>query len=789
LKFLRGLPEGHVPQINKKYDTKHTYLDKSGCVVAHVLRTEAKGKEKKSFYPVTFYDDNGKIRHQFKWFTENAPIYGLNLINDSDTVIIVEGEKCADALNSLDDFDYPASTWQGGSNSNLGKTDFSPLKDKKILLWPDNDEAGINGMKKLAAELIVTYKIARNDIRILSIPGEYPKKWDAADMVSIGVDAQRVLTFIKDNQKKLEEIVAPELPEHDFPEHDVIEALDQNKKKAMHDTQDTHFKILGYQGQSYFYYSNEKQQLVTLSPPNHTTAYLRQLAPLIYWEAIYMDTAEAKLNKAICDDLMGQCHDAGVFDITSRRGIGAWYDEDRVVIHMGTCLSIDGVKTELSEYRGKYFYEQANKTDAYDFSKIATTEESKKIIDLFDALAISNEGHIKLLAGWCVIAPICGILSWRPHVWITGSAGKGKSWTLENIISIMVGKIAIKPEGDSSEAGIRQTLGIDARPVIHDETEADNRKGKEDLQKKLSLARSASSENDSDYLKGSASHEAIAFKIRSCFMFASINVNLNMNADKSRFTVMEFGDKDKTSPEQFDKIKKLVSENLSREQCSALRARTIKLIPTIKHNIEVFASTGVRVFDSQRDADQFAPMLAGYYSLLSDEKIEPEKALDIMSKFSIGENKEEEVKDDGQKCFDLIMQSEIFIQEEAGNAVKNIKISVGELVSFAMQPHVDGVPEYTNGESEKANDQLRKIGIKVESKNILISNSHKRIKDLLQESPWSDNWRVVLKRLNEDEPKSKIVKWPDSTTSRVTQIPLSIITGMEIQHNYDDIPF
>src|SRR3546814_12291625 len=99
------------------------------------------------------------------------------------------------------------------------------------------------------------------------------------------------------------------------------------------------------------------------------------------------------------------------------------------------------------------------------------------------------------LAGWIAIAVICGALNWRPHVWLTGSSGSGKSWLLDNVIRPLIGAIAVHCHSNSTEAGIRQTLATDARPVLFDEAESEDAKAQVRIQQVLELSRQSSSEN------------------------------------------------------------------------------------------------------------------------------------------------------------------------------------------------------------------------------------------------------------------------------------------------------
>ncbi|MFC3053226.1 DUF3987 domain-containing protein [Kordiimonas pumila] len=75
------------------------------------------------------------------WVRPVKPLlYDLETISSdrSRPVILVEGEKCVDALSKLG---FLATTSMGGSNA-AHFTDWSPLRGRDIIIWPDNDEPG-----------------------------------------------------------------------------------------------------------------------------------------------------------------------------------------------------------------------------------------------------------------------------------------------------------------------------------------------------------------------------------------------------------------------------------------------------------------------------------------------------------------------------------------------------------------------------------------------------------------------------------------------------------------------
>ncbi len=118
------------------------------------------------------------------------PLYNLPLIAKSQEIIFVEGEKCAEAITKLG---YCGTTTPGGANAQLEKVDWLPLKDKSLLIWPDNDEAGI----KYAERVFNVLKNIAANVSILELPTDKPKKWDCADAIVEGFDIKVFINTAK----------------------------------------------------------------------------------------------------------------------------------------------------------------------------------------------------------------------------------------------------------------------------------------------------------------------------------------------------------------------------------------------------------------------------------------------------------------------------------------------------------------------------------------------------------------------------------------------------------------
>lgn len=161
------------------YTSKWDYHDADGKLIACVYRYDTdKGKE---FRP---WD----IKSRTYKAPEPRPLYNIPDILKSDTVILVEGEKCADALIGQN---LCATTAMNGAKAPVDKTDWSPLKGKQVFVWPDNDEPGL-AYAENAAQAV--FDAGARSVAIIPVPQDKPKGWDAADAFEEGFDC---LDFIR----------------------------------------------------------------------------------------------------------------------------------------------------------------------------------------------------------------------------------------------------------------------------------------------------------------------------------------------------------------------------------------------------------------------------------------------------------------------------------------------------------------------------------------------------------------------------------------------------------------
>jgi hypothetical protein len=157
-----------------------TYTDEMGDPLFYIARYDVvkdDGTSKKEFLPYTFSSSGKWV---LKQWPGDRPLYKQHLIleNPDKHVLIVEGEKACDAAVELTKA-YVCTSWCGGAGA-WGKTDFSILKDRKVLLWPDADEAGRKAMALLSRHL----EPICSEIKI--IDPDRNDGWDAADALAEG---------------------------------------------------------------------------------------------------------------------------------------------------------------------------------------------------------------------------------------------------------------------------------------------------------------------------------------------------------------------------------------------------------------------------------------------------------------------------------------------------------------------------------------------------------------------------------------------------------------------------
>jgi 5S rRNA maturation endonuclease (ribonuclease M5) len=157
----------------------HPYRNFDGELVGCTVRINMKDRK---IVPMLRMIEKNKQRSwcHFPFEKPRSP-YGVDQlkINETSTVLIVEGEKCVDTARLV--IGSPCITWAGGTNA-VKFTDWSALKNRNVLLWADADSQGREAMLEVFDSAI---SAGASKIKLLNEDISKPKGWDIADAVDI----------------------------------------------------------------------------------------------------------------------------------------------------------------------------------------------------------------------------------------------------------------------------------------------------------------------------------------------------------------------------------------------------------------------------------------------------------------------------------------------------------------------------------------------------------------------------------------------------------------------------
>ena len=503
------------------------------------------------------------------------------------------------------------------------------------------------------------------------------------------------------------------------------------------------FRILGFEMnaggvQLFHFFQLKSKTLISLTTGKMSKSNLLMLAPLSYWQDNFGD-GDNFSTTIVVDYIVAKANNIGLFHADKLRGRGAWWDAERVVFHAGDHLYMDGKKLPLTT-KTDGVYQQAEKLKINSDIPLGIDDRLLQIMRCFNW---TRKESAVLLAGWCVIAPIAGALNWRPHLWISGAAGSGKSWIAREVIRKFLNENVLAVQGNTSEAYVRNILARESLPVIFDEGEGETDRSRITMENVLALARASSTLGGGGIGKMSADGRPVTFKPNSCFCFVSIAPQMTEEADKARITVCNL---------QAGKNAKFATAleslaGISVNYVSRLFIRTLTLLPVLLKTIEVFKIAAVKTLGAARQADQIAPLLAGAHILTSNSVPSQEYCAEVLEQFEWDQEHELQESNDGLKCLSIIKQHRVRA------SIDNI-VTIGELI---QQECFD---KYCNVEVIRAPELLAREGIRVDKEKqiVIFANKSQALSEMLKGTNYAKNHKDILLQI-EDAQKYKVLSY------------------------------
>lgn len=752
---------------------RYAYRNIFNKLIAYTCRFEHVDGSK-DVLPYTFgVFENGNYAWQYAGFPNPRPIYGMQYIGayPDATIIVVEGEKCADYGNSkIHHSDhrgkYVFVSWIGGSNA-VPKTDFGILADKNVIHWSDNDKAGFDATKRISGLI---------GGRFIHIPEDKPEKWDVADF---DCTADELVDFIVNNTQPKQQRWKADVEAEKASLPPMLPEI-KDKPKYYDRLGEYYFRVLGYSKNeknqlTFWFYSFESKLVISFNAPSLTKTNLMTLAPIQWWERRFPGHGNSKFDTdQAVQSIINACNDAGIFNEEDKiRGRGAWRDGNDVVLHVGNGLIVNNnMPISLNEYATDHIYE-INKTIKYGGADPLTNEDSAKFMELMRWFAWDRNTTPLTFAGWLVIAPFCGVLDSRPNGWLTSTSHGGKSWIQDNVIKMVLGNVAINVNSETTAAGIRQFLQSDARPVLFDESEVKDDKSRARIGEILFMLRGAFQKGGAPIIKGSTEGRAKAYEMKTMAMFSSISVYLPDKADQRRCLIFNLKYDANKRGEAFEQFKERYFSVVTPEYIKALQARTIKMLPVIIHNTNVFKLAINKIAKDIEIGDLLGGLIAAAYSLLSDDLITIDEAIEYLRNYDWSHEIEQKgVKDE------VIMLDELMSMQIKVDHVHTY--TIGEMIVFEYDPRI--LSESVGGAIESAilRKEIKRIlgnhGIKyVDGKGVCFANGNPALRRLMNRSQWVHNIEGLMMRLPGAEKDDPRVYQTGLKSHRGIRIPIELI--------------
>lgn len=165
-----------------EFEALHAYTTSEGQPLYWRIRLKNPATGKKWIRPL-YLEGDAYVLKEPEFSQGQKPLYHLHDLASrlGDTVVVVEGEWCADQLASLG-----VLAITSGAADSAGKADWEPLAGRTVLIWPDNDEAGLRYANAVQDALSVLGCVV-NMIDVAAL--DLPSKGDAVDWLARNPDA------------------------------------------------------------------------------------------------------------------------------------------------------------------------------------------------------------------------------------------------------------------------------------------------------------------------------------------------------------------------------------------------------------------------------------------------------------------------------------------------------------------------------------------------------------------------------------------------------------------------
>ena len=583
----------------------YRYWDELGeCIVFAVQRIEEEG-------------DDGKLHKRFwQWTPDpdgwipkgpkgNRPLWRLpEIIASDDNVLVVEGEKCVEAVLRAWP-DRAVTTWAGGTQV-WRKTNWSSIAGRTVTVVADGDWDKKKQVSHghIAATQIADHLVNDHGCEVwLALPPT-----DGTDIADWLAKSKRYAADVVTKHR------VRHVPKSAMGLRAVIDNTDESGDRDDHGTLDLltdneHYRLLGMREGRCVVWMMHENRVAEYHPKElFTPDGLRVLAANeMFWSAYTREGFLTKIDASqIGTGLVTHCRNQGIVDPHKFIGRGAARLEDgTVVYHLGDRMLVAGVVKPLGEMADRRWLGGP----AIPLGRVATNDEVRAFAETVMDYRFASMDHARRLLGWMVAAIVGGALEWRPHVSIVAPASSGKSYLLDHVVAPVLGPLMVKV-ADTTAAALARMTQNESLPIVIDEAEPT----KSAMMSVIEHLRIASGGDGLRLRADPAGAGVQAMTARYSALLSATKLPVLSVADESRLSPIRFG------PEVDDWPALMARLEANEANGAAVGAYFIHQAQLIVDGAETMAKAFKAEGMASREADMSGALTSGWWAWGVDEE-------------------------------------------------------------------------------------------------------------------------------------------------------------------------
>lgn len=461
--------------------------------------------------------------------------------------------------------------------------------------------------------------------------------------------------------------------------------------------------------------------------------------------------------------LLRECVAAGQWDDSiQRRGPGVWRDADKLIVHCGNEVLIDGESWRAGFRLGDALYSLAPKLPP-PAREPATARDGNFIRQAIGLWNFEDDKAPDIVTGFIGLALLGAAPDWRVHIFLRAPYGSGKTWLCE-LVAKATG--ARPPTNNITPAFIYQGLTGEARAIVIDEAESSDRDDR--IGEVIKIIRLMSGRDGGNIGRGGADGRSQRFSVTgSAFMAAILHPDLQPQ-DRSRFAVLKLRPLATGQAAIGRQERALKALAFAGEIAPALRARAVAGWHRFLDTVQIYRAAALSENAEARSADTIAALLAGRDLLLRDDLPSASEADGDIAALDhlLVRDSDRAVDGEGDQCLVRLLSSPV---ETWGGGER---MTIGEKVMDARAP---------GAHRNEINKILGRVGVKLkfEMKDgqavllaMLVARRHHGLEKIFAGTRWAGGvWRQALEDLPGAGPWEQPVNFGGAPCTRCTAIP------------------